>query len=100
MAADWYRSLSESGQARFYEPSDWQTARVWAEVLSRQLATHRMSAQMVTAWAAAAGELLTTEGARRRVHLELSRPQVDSDEDAAVTALDDYRTRLDSPRTS
>ncbi len=31
MAADWYRSLAESGQARFYEASDWQTARIWAE---------------------------------------------------------------------
>ena len=39
-------------------------------------------------------ELLTTEGARRRVRLELSRQTVDEDDAAAVAALDDYRARL------
>lgn len=93
LAADWYRSLAESGQAVYYQASDWQTARVWAEVLSRQLAG-RLSAQMVAAWASAAGELLTTEGARRRARIELQRAEVDADEEASVTALDSYRADI------
>lgn len=93
LAADWYRSLAESGQAVYYQGSDWQTARVWAEVLSRQL-NGRLSAQMVAAWAAGATELLTTEGARRRARVELQRVQADADEDASVTALADYRAEL------
>lgn len=94
LAGDWYRSLAESGQAVFYEPSDWQTARVWAEVLSRQLSGSRVSAQMIAAWASGATELLTTEGARRRGRLELQRSTVDEDEAASVTALERYRDQL------
>lgn len=94
LAAGWYRSLGESGQARFYEPSDWVTAKVWAEVLSRQLAGGRVSAQRVATWAAGATELLTTEGSRRRARVELARGSVDQDEAASVTALADYVGRL------
>ena len=95
MAADWYRSLAESGQARFYEASDWQTARIWAEILTRQL-NGRPSAQMIAAWGGVCTELLTTEGARRRAKLELQRAEVDEDEDASIVALDKYRAALEA----
>lgn len=95
IARDWYASLADSGQAAFYEPSDWQVARVWAEVLSQQLQTDRMSAVMIQAWASSAAELLTTEGSRRRARLELERgDHADPDEDASVTAIDAYRAQL------
>lgn len=90
MARDWYESLATSGQARWYQPSDWQTARVWAELLSRQLSSGRPSAQMVAAWQQAATELLTTEGARRRARIELEAPAVDEDEEAAEEAVVRY----------
>jgi hypothetical protein len=97
MARDWYLSLGQSGQAVFYQASDWQVARVWAEILSRQLQTDKVSAVMIQAWASSAAELLTTEGSRRRGRLELERSgQVDEDEDASVTALDAYRAQLGS----
>jgi hypothetical protein len=67
MARDWYASLATSAGARWYQPSDWQTARVWAELLSRQLTSGRPSAQFMSAWSGAATELLTTTGARGRV---------------------------------
>lgn len=95
MARDWYESLAVSGQARWYQPSDWQTARVWAEILSRQLASGRVSAQMIAAWSGAATELLTTEGSRRRGRVELEPAGVDEDEEAAVLALDRYRADTD-----
>lgn len=90
MAREWYESLAESGQARWYQPSDWQTARVWAELLSRQLSGGRPSAQMVAAWQQAATELLTTEGARRRARIELEAPAEDEDERAADAAVVTY----------
>lgn len=90
LARDWYNSLAESGQARWYQPSDWQTARIWSEILSRQLDGGRASAQMIAAWAGAATELLTTEGARRRARIELEAPAVDEDEQASVTAMAGY----------
>lgn len=59
-------------QSKFYEPSDWAYAVIWAEVLSRQL-EGRMSARMLASWASAATDLLTTEAARRRVRVEVDR---------------------------
>lgn len=94
MARDWYTSLAHSGQAVYYQPSDWQTARVWAEVLSRQLTGSRLSAQMIAAWSTAAGELLTTEGSRRRAKLELQTALSDDDEDAALAAVTDISSRF------
>jgi len=97
-ATRWYESLAESGQSYFYEPSDWAQAWVWAEMLSRALMQgDRPSAQLIMAWSAGATELLTTEGARRRMRMELERTKaVDEDEEAAVAALDDYRSRFSS----
>lgn len=73
IARDWYASLSLSGQAVFYEPSDWQTARYVAESMSRNLSAGRFSAQHFAACMAAMTDLLTTEGSRRRARLELER---------------------------
>lgn len=94
-AIAWFESLTESGQAEWYEPSDWATAWVWAELLSRALKQGaRPSAQLIVAWASGATELLTTEGARRRLRIELERGQQgDPAADAAVTALDAFRRR-------
>lgn len=94
LAVDWFRSLAESGQAQWYQPSDWQQARVWAELLSRQLMSDKMNSQIITAWSAGATELLTTEGARRRARVELARAAHDADEEASVTLLDSYRADL------
>lgn len=95
LAIDWYTALANSGQAVYYEASDWAQARIWAEIISRQLSSKKPNAQMVTAWASGATELMTTEGARRRMRLELEREgPVDEDEDASVTALADYKKQL------
>ena len=90
IARDWFVSLAASGQSRFYEPSDWQQARIWTEVLSRQLESGRVSAQMMATWHSAAAELLTTEGARRRARMEIERRAVEA-APAPVSSLDDYR---------
>jgi hypothetical protein len=98
-AARWYRSLAESGQSQYFEPSDWAQAAIWAEFLSRALNQGaRPSSQLVASWAAGASELLSTEGARRRVRVELERGQVDPDVDSAVTALAGYRSRFTNPQ--
>src|SRR5690606_10814067 len=43
LARDWYAALGESGQATFMEPSDWAQARIWAELISRELHKGRAS---------------------------------------------------------
>ena len=95
LARDWYLSLAESGQAQFYEPSDWQTARILAGVLSRNLASDRLSAALLDSFMAGSARLLVTEADRRRMRLEIDR-QHDDGESAELAVLDDYRDALSS----
>lgn len=95
IATRWYQALGESGQSRFYEPSDWAAAQYAAEAMSRNLSSDRFSAQLFTGIWSAMNDLLTTEGDRRRVRLELQRPS-ENPGPAGVTVLDEYRTGLGS----
>lgn len=112
IAKQWYASLARSGQCRFYEPSDWATAYLIAESMSRDLGeqvvgitqegevvrdTIPLKGASLGAYLKAMNSLMVTEGDRRRARLELERAgSADEDEDAAVAALDDYRRRFSS----
>lgn len=95
IAQEWYRSLAESGQSQFFEPSDWQFARLLAELVTRALTTDRLNGQLVATILSGMSELLTTEGARRRVRIELER-NTGPDEHAtrAHGTVTDIRKRL------
>ncbi len=94
IARAWYESLKTSGQARFYEPSDWATALYVAEAMSRNLKSQRISGQLFASVISAMTDLLTTEGARRRARMEIERESGAPQQDPSVTALADYRKRL------
>ena len=95
LAADWYNSLAHSGQAEFFQASDWAQAQVWAHLLSVELFKDKPSAMMIAAWASGAGELLTTEGARRRMRIELERAKPsDPGEDHADATVTDLTARI------
>jgi hypothetical protein len=98
-AKAWYASLRESGQSRFYESSDWQVAYVCASVLSRCLSAEVMSAELVGQVRGMMTDLLTTEGARRRVGVELERESARNPSSASVAQLEDRRRRrvMDAP---
>lgn len=93
IAVEWFESLADSAQSRFYEPSDWATARYIAEAMSKNLQAGRLSGQLFAAVMSAMTDLLTTEGARRRARMEIERAP-ESAEPAGVTALNDYRKQL------
>lgn len=94
IAADWYLSLRKSGQAAFYQPSDWAVARYAAELMSRVLdcSERGPNGQLVAALNSVMSSLLTTEGDRRRARMELERKKPARQGEAKVTALDDYRS--------
>jgi len=92
VARIWYDSLARSGQSVFYTSSDWATAYVLAESISRELkpqpvvvgsgaeATVEMhnlppKGAALGAWLKGMAALMTTEGERRRARLELERPR-------------------------
>lgn len=108
VAKRWFQSLAASGQSVFYQPSDWATAYVVAESMSRELypqpigvsegqpviATIPPRGASLSAWLRATTVLMATEGDRRRLHLELTAQQ--TTEEADVSELADYRRRLQS----
>lgn len=94
IAGDWYASLVDSGQAQFFEPSDWQAARYVAEVMSRNLRQKKFSSVLFAAVWSAMSDLLTTEAARRRVRMEIERNKPDDQEPAAVVAIASYRKSI------
>lgn len=72
---DFYASVRGLGASQFYEPSDWQFARVTLNFANKLIQSARPSTQMLAAVNAALTELLVREGARRRVRLEIEREQ-------------------------
>ncbi|WP_381801171.1 hypothetical protein [Streptomyces niveus] len=94
IATDWYLSLRESGQAAFYQPSDWAMARYAAHVMSQVLLSERANGQLVAALNSVMSSLLTTEGDRRRARMELERRPAVKQAPAGVTAIADYRASI------
>lgn len=80
---DWYESLKASPMAQNFVQTDVSEARIRAEVGHRMLhgaGTHAgvgVSGQLFAAWLASVAELGTTEGARRRLRIELQRGEAD-----------------------
>jgi hypothetical protein len=92
-ALRWWDSLAESGQSKWYEPSDWAMAWVTAELLSGQLKTVKRSSVMISAIWDAMGKLLITEADRRRLRIELERgdpEKAEKERKAKVTRMRDY----------
>lgn len=73
MIRDFYDSLAESGQAKFYEPSDWQYARIVCHFLDDLIKSSKPSAVMLGTLSSMLTEMLVSEGSRRRVRLEIER---------------------------
>ena len=113
VARAWYEALARSGQSAFYEASDWATAVLVAENMSRELkpqvvgmktdengaqtepafAIVPMKGAALAAYLKAMTALLVTEGDRRRAGVELQRAGAKPAADE-VPNLDDYRRRL------
>lgn len=108
IAIQWYESLAESGESVFYEPSDWATAYIIAESISRDLLPQFVGSNPITgndivrsipmkganlaAYLKAMNNLMVTEGDRRRYRLELERGDPDtSEEDAKVAQMAEYK---------
>jgi hypothetical protein len=91
LTVDLYASLSESAQSRFYEPSDYQIARAILHFFDIEVKKGKASAQMVQTIFSQLTDLLLTEGARRRVRLEVERDQAAGE---VIEVADMFRARL------
>ncbi|MFE0964070.1 MULTISPECIES: phage terminase small subunit [Streptomyces] len=86
-------SLKTSGQADFYQNSDWAFAYSLCEDLSHYKKSGKRSGQMLQTIYSAFERLLVAEGDRRRVRIELNEPE-DEQDSAAVLAIADYKKEL------
>lgn len=75
MIVDFWESLGDSAQSKFYEPSDWQFARFTLHFADQLVRSTRPSSQMLMAVNSSLTELLVSEGSRRRVRMEIEREQ-------------------------
>lgn len=101
-AKEWYASLQQSGQAVFFEPSDVQAARILGWALTEIMNAGKFSPTAFGEVWGAMGDLLTTEGARRKARIELQQPDPDEDEapSPGVTHLASARERMEAGRVA
>jgi len=85
-----YESLLKSGQAVFYEPSDYAIAFTVCEILSRQLDGEKLNANAIAVVMSVLGSLLATEGDRRRARLILEHGDA-QEAPASVALMAKYR---------
>lgn len=98
LVKEWFESLKLSGQAVFYQPSDWVSAKIAGQMLSDALLSGEpVKANLLSEFNKMAADLMTTEGQRRKLRIELtnkdtkSKPGAESD-----SIMDDYRKMFSS----
>lgn len=94
VAVRWYEALRRSGQARWFEPSDWAAAEL--VVLAIDQFVEKPSAFMFGQLMSAQASLLVTEAERRRLRIELSPEPEGEEADPDVAYLDEWRGQLGS----
>lgn len=88
-----WRAMKSSGQADFFQNSDWAFAYSLMDDLSHYKKSGKRSGQMLQSILSAMERLLITEADRRRARVELSAPE-EENESASVTAIADYKQGL------
>jgi hypothetical protein len=94
LARKLYNSLRTSGQAQYFEPSDWAMALAAAEYTTRVMSFLRVSAEQWRVMWDMWESLLMSEAARRRARIEIEREVAEAESEGNVTALDDYKRKL------
>jgi hypothetical protein len=93
---DLWESMKTSGQVKYYEPSDWQYARLTFHFVNKLLRQRAPSAMLLSSVNQMLTSLLLTEGDRRRVRIEVERQQ-NAGGAEVVKISDVYRDRLAAP---
>lgn len=86
-------ALGDSAFTKYYEPTDWEMARVMLHFLDGQLKAYKMNANMVSVIQSMMNDLLFSEGSRRRVRMEIEREAIKEGQILNIAALLDQRAR-------
>lgn len=94
IAKKMWESLKQSGQADFFQQSDWAFAYSLMEDLSYYKKGVKRSGQMLATIMSALERLLVTEADRRRARVELTKPDAGEPDKATVTVIQGYKEGL------
>lgn len=89
-----WQSLKTSGQAQWFQNSDWAYAYFVMEEVTLHMQAGKHSAMRLTAIDSMLSKLLVTEGDRRRARIELTSPEEDTGPSVGQKAVTDYKSRL------
>lgn len=89
-----WKAMGESGQTQFYEPSDWAIAYSMMDDLSSYKRRENRSPAMLQVIMSTLSSLLVTEGDRRRVSIELSRPGTGEAAEDKTIKMEEWRRKL------
>ena len=73
ITVDLYQSLRNSAQSRYFEPSDWAYAKFCLTFADKLLKSARPSGPVLATVHSMMGDLLVSEGSRRRFRVEVER---------------------------
>ncbi|NMW64424.1 hypothetical protein HHJ78_02495 [Mobiluncus mulieris] len=85
-------SIAVSGQARFYEASDWAYAWMMMDLVTQYMTMEKPNGQLIGAILSGLTSLCLTEGDRRRVGIELTREA--GEDDKTLAAAVEWQKRL------
>ena len=99
LITDMYESIKQSAAVKYYEPTDWQFARLALHTLNAELVAARqqgrpIGAMKLTAINQMLSALLLTEGDRRRVRLEIERAPASKETGKVLDVTDMLKQRL------
>ena len=87
-----WESMSQSAQSQFYEPTDWAYAKFVLHHADQLLKNSRPSAQMFQGITSSFGDLLMSEGSRRRVAMEIERNKANAQ---VIDISAEFRERME-----
>jgi len=96
MVIDFYDSLVLSAYSKYYEPSDWQHARLTCFIMHTIVTATKPSSEMYKALQTAMSNMLVTEGDRRRLRIEIAREAEKPQDDEMAKVVDMFRERMAS----
>jgi len=92
-AKRWFKSLKSSGQADFFQDSDWALAVFLCDEITYYRGGSRRSPEMLKTILSGMEKLMTSEVDRLKARVELSEPKSE-EKSAELIAIEDYRKEL------
>lgn len=86
-----WEGFANSAQSQYYEPSDWAYAKFTLHFADQLLKNSRPSAQMYQGITSSFTDLLVSEGARRRVAMEIERNKAKGE---VIDIAEEFKARM------